>query len=54
MFPTSPTPKPSTKTFPFGTDVVSVASFSFNYNVLPFDIMKIFLGSIPSFLAVSA
>ena len=53
IFPTSPTPSPSTKTFPFGTEVVSVASFSFSSNILPFVIINIFLASIPSFLAVS-
>ena len=54
MFPTSPTPNPSTKTFPEGTDVVNFASFSLSSNVLPLCVINIFFAGIPNFLAVSA
>ena len=54
MFPTSPTPNPSTKTFPDGTDVVNFASSLFNSNILPLCVMNMFCAGIPSSLAVSA
>ena len=54
IFPTSPTPRPSTSTFPDGTDVVNFASSSFSSNVLPLCVINIFCAGIPNFLAVSA
>ena len=54
IFPTSPTPSPSTNTFPDGTNVVNFASFSFNSNVFPLVVKNIFWAGMPSFLAVSA
>ena len=54
MLPTSPTPNPSTKTFPDGTDVVNFASSSLNSNILPLCVINIFCAGIPNFFAVSS
>ena len=53
MFPTSPTPRPSTIIFPNATVPVNDASSSFNSNILPLVVKNIFSGFTPTFLAVS-
>ena len=54
MFPTSPMPKPSTKTFPDVTCPVNFASFSFSSSTFPFSVKNMFSGGTPIDLAVSA
>ena len=54
MFPTSPTPNPSTNTFPDVTCPVNLASFSFSSSTFPFSVKNMFSCGIPSNFAVSA